>query len=124
MQRLFFRSAFAIVLVALSLLPSLAIAPPASAGTCLSDIDGAGASGPLQTPDWLKTDYINASDWSGDNFYYAERHYSNGSISYSVTLYDGGSWEYGTSGNTYRFTAIDPGGGILFSWSVSQWQIC
>jgi hypothetical protein len=99
------------------------LTPSARAAQCFNDGKGYATHGILQGTESLDVGYINESRWSGNHTYDADRHYSNGNWSYSVTVVGGGPHQYGTSGNVYRYSAIFSAQ-LLTSWSVTQWSIC
>ncbi len=99
------------------------LTPPARAASCLNAAKGYATHGSLIGTESLQVAYINESKWTRQYTYDADRHYSNGDWSYSVTVYGGGPHQYGTAGNAYRYTAIFSALQQT-SWYVQQYSIC
>ena len=100
-------------------------APTAKAASCFQGGTGEATFGNLtsgyEADDFVRD--INDSEWTGNHSYYARRYYSNGTISYGVFV-SGGAWQYGTSGNVTRYTAIKAGSITLTAWAATQWSLC
>jgi hypothetical protein len=95
----------------------------ASAASCFNDGAGSGPNGPLGSQFWLNLDYIHDSRWDSTDTYYAQRRFSNGSLSFNEFVSSGPN-QYGTSGNAYRRTTIDNAGTTNYSWSETQYHLC
>lgn len=111
------------VAIAIVALAGIGIGQSASAASCFVDGAGGATNGPLYSQFWLALDYINDSQWGGDNGYYAQRRFSSGGLSYNVFV-SSGNHSYGTSGNAYRRTTIDNAGDVNYDWYETEWQIC
>jgi hypothetical protein len=115
------------LLVALAGVLVLLVLPQvALANNCLVDGHGAATDGPLCCNNQVydKLAYINESDWSGNLAYDANRYDSGGTQTYHEYV-SSGPWEYGTSGNTYRETAIQRGGySSMSSWEAVEYALC
>jgi hypothetical protein len=92
---------------------------------CIRDLAGSGQYGTLNGFEFYLGLYsINKSTWYGNAAYFARRRDSNYTETWVDQVYNGGNDEYGTSGNTTRYTTIQPFAGSMTSWSVAEYAMC